>query len=60
MNVKKIIAVVLALGIGYIAVKVVLWLLSNLFSLVLGAMWLGLLVMFAVPAYLFLRRKLLS
>jgi hypothetical protein len=60
MNVKKILAIVLALGIGYLAVQFVFWLLGNLFSIMLSVMWLGLIVVFAIPAYLYLRRKLLS
>jgi len=60
MNLKKILAIVLAIGAGYIAVEVMFFVFRHLFSLVLGVMWLGLIAVFAVPAYFYIRKKLLS
>lgn len=60
MNIKKILAVILALGAGYITLKVLWWVVRNVFSLALDLMGLVLIVMIAVPFYIVIRKKLLS
>ena len=60
MNFKTILAVILALGIGYIVLKVLWWVMRNVFSLALDLMGLVLIAMIAVPIYIVIRKKLLT
>ncbi|MCX6140906.1 MAG: hypothetical protein NTX15_08790 [Candidatus Kapabacteria bacterium] len=60
MNFKKILAIILALAIGYFVLKVAWWLIRNVFSLALDLIGLILIVMIAAPIYIIIRKKLLS
>lgn len=57
---KKILAVVLSLGVAYLLIKVVWWVIRHAFSLAFDIVGLILLVVIAAPIYLIIRRKLLS
>ncbi|MBC8125125.1 MAG: hypothetical protein H7X70_05275 [Candidatus Kapabacteria bacterium] len=60
MNFKTIIAIILSLAIGYIVLKVLWWIVRNVFSLALDLMGLVLIAMIAVPIYIIIRKKLLT
>jgi len=60
MNIKKILAVIFSLAIGYVVLKVLWWIMRNVFSLALDLMGLVLIAMIAVPIYIFIRKKLLT
>ncbi len=57
---KKILAVILALGAAWVVLKVFWWVARHAFSLALDIVGLILLLVIAVPIYLIIRRKLLS
>lgn len=59
MDIKKIIAVVLALVGGYFLLKFLWWLLGLVFSVVFVLLQIVLVAAIAVPIYLLIRRKLL-
>jgi hypothetical protein len=60
MDIKKILAVVLALVGGYFLLKALWWLLGMVFSVVFVLFQIILVAVIAVPLYLFIRRKLLK
>lgn len=59
MDIKKILAVVLALVGGYFLLKVVWWLLGAVFSVVFVLFQIILVAVIAVPLYFIIRQKLL-
>ena len=60
MNIKPILAVIFSLAIGYVVLKVLWWIMRNVFALALDLMGLVLIAMIAVPIYIFIRKKLLT
>ncbi len=60
MNIKTILAVIFSLAIGYVVLKVLWWIMRNVFALALDLMGLVLIAMIAVPIYIFIRKKLLT
>ena len=60
MNIKTILAVIFSLAIGYVVLKVLWWIMRNVFALALDLMGLVLIAMIAVPTYIFIRKKLLT
>ncbi len=60
MNFKTILAIILSLAIGYVVLKVLWWIVRNVFSLALDLMGLVLIAMIAVPIYIVIRKKLLT
>ena len=59
MNFKKILAIILALAIGYIVLKVLWWIVRHAFALALDLMGFVLIALIAVPIYFVIRAKLL-
>ncbi len=57
MNLKNLLAILLAIAAGYVCVKVLLWLIGVLFSIVFGALWLMLIIVLAIPFYILFRVK---
>jgi hypothetical protein len=57
---KKILAVILALGAAWVVLKVFWWVVRHAFSLALDLVGIMLLVVIAVPIYFIIRKKLLS
>ena len=60
MNIKTILAVIFSLAIGYVVLKVLWWIMRNVFALALDLMGLVLIAIIAVPIYIFIRKKLLT
>lgn len=60
MDIKKILAVALALVGGYFLLKALWWLLGMVFSVVFVLFQIILVAVIAVPLYLLIRRKLLK
>ncbi|RPI67778.1 MAG: hypothetical protein EHM43_06635 [Ignavibacteriae bacterium] len=60
MDIKKILAVALALVGGYFLLKALWWLLGLVFSVVFVLLQVVLVAVIAVPIYLLIRRKLLK
>lgn len=57
---KKILAVILALGAAWVVLKVFWWVIRHAFSLALDIVGLIMIVVIAAPIYFIIRRKLLS
>lgn len=57
---KKILAVILALGAAWVVLTVFWWVVRHAFSLALDIVGLIMLVVISIPIYLIIRRKLLS
>lgn len=57
---KKILAVILSLGVAYVVIKVAWWIVRHAFSLAFDLVGIILLLVIAAPVYLIIRRKLLS
>ena len=60
MNFKKILAIILALVVGYVIFKVLWWILRHAFALAFDLVGLALIAMIAVPIYFVIRAKLLK
>lgn len=60
MNLRKLIAIILAVAVGYVTIKVAWWVVRHAFSLAIDIMGLVLIVIIAIPLYYIFRSKLLS
>ena len=60
MNIKNILSWVLAIVAGYVLIKILWWIISAAFSVVLSVIQIVFVLILAAPLYLIIRRKLLS
>lgn len=57
---KKILAGIIAVGIGILAIRLIFWIIGAAFTVIFFGIFAVAVAAFAIPAYMFIRKKLLK